>query len=97
MAHRKFPLAPLERKPAIAVRVLAAAVGGYAIANTLSIALAAASPLARAEAALFAHEVSFLIYACAVLWAFAARSAHAAWAGLLLATIVSGAVAWVLV
>jgi hypothetical protein len=86
-----------EGSAAIALRVAAAAIGGYALANTLSIALAAAFPLVRAEAALFALEISFVVHAGAVLWAFAARSAPAAWAGLLMATMLSGAVAWVLV
>lgn len=97
MTRRKSPVSPREGGLAIALRTAAAAIGGYALANTSSIALAAALPLIRAEAALFALEVSFLVYTGAVLWAFAARSARAAWAGLLLATMVSGAVAWALV
>lgn len=95
MAAPESPASPAEGRTAIAVRVAAAAIGGYALANTLSVALAAAFPLPRAEAVLFALEASFLIHAGAVLWAFTARTARVAWAGLLLATMVTGAIAWV--
>lgn len=52
MAAPESPASPPEGRTAIAVRVAAAAIGGYALANTLSVALAAAFPLPRAEAAL---------------------------------------------
>lgn len=78
-------------------RIAAAVLGGYALAHTLSIALAAALPMPRAEAALFAIQGSFLVYMAAVLWAIAARSAWAAWLGLLVPTAVTGLVAWRLV
>lgn len=77
-------------------RVVAAVLGGYALAHALPITLAAALPLPRAEAALFAIQLSFLVYTGAVLWAFAARSAVAAWLGLLLPTAVTGLLAWAL-
>jgi hypothetical protein len=32
--------------------------------------------------------LSFLIYACIVLWVFAARSAGRAWAGVILAAVI---------
>lgn len=78
----------------IVARIAAAVFGGYALAHTLSIALAAALPMARAEAALFAIQGSFLVYMAAVLWAFAARSVLAAWLGLLLPAMLAGLVAW---
>lgn len=80
----------------IAARIAAAVFGGYALAHTLPIALAAALPMARAEAALFAIQGSFLVYTAAVLWAFAARSALTAWLGLLVPTVVTGLAAWML-
>lgn len=81
----------------IAARIAAAVFGGYALAHTLSIALAAALPMPRAEAALFAIQGSFLIYTAAVLWAFAARSALTAWLGLLVPAGLAGLAAWGLV
>lgn len=79
---------------AVASRCLAAALGGYAVANTCSIALAALLPLPRADAALVAVQVSFALYAAAVLWAFAARSALSAWIGLLVPAGAAGLLAW---
>jgi len=78
-------------------RIAAAVLGGYALAHTLSIALAAALQLPRPEAALFAIQGSFLVYTAAVLWAFAARSAWAAWLGLLVPTALTALVTWGLI
>jgi len=78
----------------IIARIAAAVFGGYALAHTLSIALVAALPVARAEAALFAIQGSFIVYTLAVLWAFAARSALSAWLGLLFPAALAGLVAW---
>lgn len=79
----------------VAGRVAAAIIGGYALAHTLPIALFAVLPLVRAEAALFAIQLSFVVYVVAVLWAFAARSAWQAWIGLLVPALLSGALGWV--
>jgi len=94
----KYPLSgsATSNLPIVA-RIAAAVFGGYALAHTLSIALVAALPVARAEAALFAIQGSFLVYTAAVLWAFAARSALSAWLGLLVPTAVTGLVAWGLI
>ncbi|WP_159911471.1 hypothetical protein [Pantoea sp. 18069] len=83
----------------LASRCVAAALGGYALASTLPVAivaLVAPSSLARADAVLVALQLSFLIYTGAVIWAFAARSASLAWAGLGLAALLSSGVAWAL-
>lgn len=80
----------------LASRCLAAALGGYALANTLPVALVAPSSLARVDAALVALQLSFVVYTGAVVWAFAARSAVLAWAGLALAALLSSGVAWAL-
>lgn len=80
----------------LASRCLAAALGGYALANTLPVALVAPSSLARVDAALVALQLSFVVYTGAVVWAFAARSAALAWAGLALAALLSGGLAWAL-
>ncbi len=80
----------------LASRCLAAALGGYALANTLPVALVAPSSLARVDAALVALQLSFVVYTGAVVWAFAARSAALAWAGLALAALLSSGLAWAL-
>lgn len=80
----------------LASRVLAAVLGGYALANTLPVALVAPSSLARVDAALVALQLSFVVYTGAVVWAFAARSAALAWAGLALAALLGSGLAWAL-
>lgn len=83
----------------LASRCVAAALGGYALASTLPVALVALvalvapATLARADAALVALQLSFVVYTGAVVWAFAARSAALAWAALVLATLLSGGIA----
>lgn len=78
----------------IASRVLAAALGGYALAALLSSALALLLPrisnASRADAVLIASLLSFAVYTVAALWVFHARSASRAWAGLGLWTLASG-------
>lgn len=82
------------RRIAIGSRCMAAAFGGYAVANAVSIALAASLMLPRSEAALVATQTSFLVWVAAVLWAFAARSALTAWVGLLVPAGLASFVAW---
>lgn len=69
---------------AIALRLAAALLAGYAASNGLAIGLAALLPGGKAEAVLAATMLSFVLYALAVLWAFAARTPGLAWLGLLL-------------
>jgi hypothetical protein len=67
-----------------AARIVAAVAGGYALAALVSVA-ALALPIAPVQAVLTGMLASFLVYAGAVVWSFAARSALRAWIGLLLA------------
>lgn len=64
---------------AVASRVLAAIVGGYAVAALVSGALAVVLPMTRAEATVTATLTSFIVYAVAVMGVSAARSAVRAW------------------
>ncbi len=66
-------------------RVLAAILGGYVFSYALTAALARLLPLAPADALIVATLPAFLFYTLAVLWAFAARDAWRAWAGVALA------------
>jgi hypothetical protein len=74
-------------------RILAALLGGYALAALASVA-ALALPLDRPQAVLTGMQASFLIYACAVVWVFAARSAGRAWAGLVIVGLPLSLAAW---
>jgi hypothetical protein len=74
-------------------RLLAAIAGGYALAALVSVA-ALALPIGKPQAVLAGMLVSFAVYAGAVIWVFAARSARRAWAGLLLAALPLLAAAW---
>ncbi len=67
-------------------RIVAAILGGYALAALASVA-ALALPMSKPQAVLTGMLASFLIYTGAVIWVFAARSARRAWAGLLLAAL----------
>ncbi|MEY6434126.1 hypothetical protein ABC977_17120 [Thioalkalicoccus limnaeus] len=78
----------------VASRTGAAVLGGYALAHTLPLAVTAAMGMPAAEAVLAAIQLSFVVYAGAVLWAFAARSVLIAWFGLLLPATLAGLVAW---
>ena len=84
-------------KAAVASRLLAGSLGGYALAQLLPMALVAslAPALPRADAVLVAMQLSFAVYALALMAAFAARSARRAWAGMLLASLGSTVIAWV--
>ncbi|WP_129642280.1 DUF3649 domain-containing protein [Peristeroidobacter agariperforans] len=78
----------------VAARALAAIVGGYALTALASFAMAIFLPLSRAEASMTATLSSFLIYACVVIWVFAARTTWRAWAGIVGSMIVLGALVW---
>ena len=63
-------------------RIAAALFGGYALAALASVAVLAL-PMSTPQAVLTGEMASFVIYAGAVIWVFAVRSALRAWAGLL--------------
>lgn len=64
-------------------RIVAAVVGGYALAALASVA-PLALPVSRPQAVLAGMQLSFAVYTGAVVWVFAVRSARRAWTGLLL-------------
>jgi hypothetical protein len=81
----------------VLARLAAALVGGYAAANALALAVSALWPGPRADAVLAALLLCFAFHAAAVMWAFAARSARAAWAGLLLVAALGATLAMLLI
>jgi len=65
-------------------RIVAAVAGGYALAALASVA-PLALPVSRPQAVLAGMLASFAVYAGAVVWVFAVRSARRAWTGLIVA------------
>lgn len=86
-------LAPIVRVGALLSRIVAAILGGYALAALTSLA-ALALPIERSQAVLTGMLASFAVYAGAVVWVFAVRSARRAWAGLLIAAAPLLLAAW---
>lgn len=76
----------------VAVRALAAILGGYALSAVWAAALALTLPTVRVEAALAATMLALAIYPCAAMWCFGARSAARAIAGLAIAGAVPAAI-----
>ena len=74
-------------------RIMAALFGGYALAALSSVA-ALALPLSKPQAVLTGMLASFAIYAGAVIWVFAVRSALKAWAGLIIVAVALAPLAW---
>lgn len=93
-------LAALSLTPAarhrwmVTSRAVAAVAGGYVLAALSAALLAVILPLPRADATLTGTMLSFLVFACAVIWVFAARTATRAWVGLLLPSAALGLAVW---
>jgi hypothetical protein len=71
-------------------RTVAAIAGGYLLASLSAIGGAVWLEGPRAEAVLTGMLLSFAIYAGAVIWVFAARSAWLAWTGLIVPSALLG-------
>jgi hypothetical protein len=67
-------------------RIVAATVGGYALAAAATVLLTVLWPLPRAQAVLAATMLSFVWYTIAVMWVFSTKSATRAWVGMVLPT-----------
>lgn len=82
----------------VASRVLAAAVGGYALVSALAVLLALPLswwwPMARGQAVLVTTYIGFLLYVPVVLWVFHTRRAVRAWSWLLLWTALASLACW---
>ncbi|MCQ4294242.1 DUF3649 domain-containing protein [Pseudomonas stutzeri] len=63
----------------IVSRVLAALVGGYAMAYAVTAFLAVYLPLARPDRVVFSSLASFAVWTAVVIYVFAARSASRIW------------------
>jgi hypothetical protein len=80
----------------IALRVIVAIIGGYALANIIAILLSYLLPIPKSDAVMTGILLSFAIYAGAIMWVFAVRSVRKACVGLLAPSLVLGAVALLL-
>lgn len=67
------------------LRALIALIGGYVFTNLGAVAFATVLPSGRVDSALVSIQISFALYACALVWICTARSAWQAIAGLLCA------------
>ena len=74
----------------ITSRTLAAALGGYVLASLSAMALAVTLPMARDQAVIIGIMVALLLCSGAAIWAFSARSAWRAWAGILAPGVLLG-------
>ena len=88
----------MNRSVSIAVRLLAAIGGGYAVAAGLAalgaVGLSAASLFPRSEAVVLASLLAFLIYLALLIWAFAERRLGRLCLMLAAAALVSWGGAW---
>ena len=82
--HRWLPRGRegLRYRLGVAVRALAAIGGGYVLSALAATAFALWLPTSTGEAVLTGTLASFIVFTCAVMWAFAARTALRAWIGL---------------
>ena len=87
VAHRAARVGPLLS------RIVAALFGGYALAALASVAVLAL-PISKPQAVIAGMLASFAIYAGAVIWVFAVRSALRAWLGLIVVGAPLLAPAW---
>lgn len=74
-------------------RLIAAIFGGYFLAALASVAVLAL-PMNKGQAVLTGMLASFAIYAAAVIWVFAVRSAGRAWVGLWVVGLPLAMAAW---
>jgi len=87
------PSEPARMRIGVAMRTLAAVIGGYALASLAAALLGTMLPMERVDAVMTGTMVALVVFPCAVMWSFAARSAARAWAGLAVPIAVLGAVA----
>ncbi len=72
---------PATYRNGILMRVLAATLGGYAVASGLAMLLPMVLPMARAEAVLASTLLSFIAYTGVIIWVFSVRAPKRAWQG----------------
>ena len=66
----------------VVVRLVAAVAGAYVLASLTAVAVALWLPLDRVDAGVAGTLAALVVFPCAVMWCFAARTAWRAWLGL---------------
>ncbi|WP_088182500.1 ketohydroxyglutarate aldolase [Sphingobium sp. Z007] len=79
----------------VALRTVAGSVGAYGVAALAAAALARTLPMARVEAVTFATMIAYLVAPGVTIWAFLARGPWRAIAGVILAAVALGGIAWI--
>ncbi|MBN7796123.1 DUF3649 domain-containing protein [Parahaliea mediterranea] len=80
----------------VAMRVVAAALGGYTLTSAATVLAALVWPLPRAEAVAAATMLSFALYTAVIVWVFAVRRLRTAWWGLAVATATCASLGYLL-
>ncbi|MEG0636463.1 MAG: DUF3649 domain-containing protein [Pseudomonas sp.] len=83
---------PLNYRLAVTSRCLAALLGGYLLAAMASVCITLLAPMPKAEAVITGMMLSFLFYLVAFLWCFACRTTAHAWLGVMVPTLLLGAI-----
>lgn len=80
-------------------RIVVAMFGGYALATSSSLLLGQllGELVGKYQAIHISLMLSFLIYACVVMWVFSVNSAKKAWLGLIAANVLCLALTWSLI
>lgn len=91
MARRS---ASLGYRMNVAARAVAGTAGAYLVAALFAAALARTLPLPRVEAMIPGTLLAYLVVPAVTIWAFLARGPMRAWAGVLGAAALFGAIAW---
>lgn len=81
---------------AVASRVAAAMLGGYALTSAATVLVSLLWPIPQAQAVMAATMLSFTVYALVIIWAFHAASIKRVWAVMLIGTAALSALAWLL-
>jgi len=80
----------------VASRILAAAVGGYALTSAATVLVSLLWPMPQAQAVGATTMLSFILYAIIIIWVFAAKNLRRIWATIVTSTVVCSALAWLL-
>jgi hypothetical protein len=73
---------PARTRIDVALRAVAAVGGGYLLAALTAAVLGLHLPMSRVDAVAAGTLFALVVYPCAVMWCFAARTAARAWLGL---------------
>lgn len=66
----------------VLARTVAAVAGGYLLAALTAALMGLHLPMARVDAVMTGTMIALVVFPCAVMWSFAARTALRAWIGL---------------